>query len=140
MNKERLMRSSNPVLSGRGFARINPDVLNTRAENLRDLKNPDARPSAAPMSIEDVVLKSAALFGVLAVVGAFAWSANSPLLAMIGVFGGLILALVNSFSKKVRPPLVIAYAAAQGLALGSISRVFENQYSGIVTQAVIATG
>ncbi|CAB4536413.1 MAG: hypothetical protein F2531_00880 [Actinobacteria bacterium] len=134
------MRSSNPVLSGRGFARINPDVLNDRPNNLRDIKNPDTRPSVAPMSIEDVVLKSAMLFGVLALVGAFAWNANNPFLAMVGLFGGLILALVNSFSKKVRPPLVIAYAAAQGLALGSISRIYETAYDGIVTQAIIATG
>jgi uncharacterized YccA/Bax inhibitor family protein len=61
------------------------------------------------------------------------------LLALIGFGGGFILALVNSFSKKVRPPLVIAYAAAQGLALGTISRMYDQAYDGIVGQAVIAT-
>jgi uncharacterized YccA/Bax inhibitor family protein len=92
------------------------------------------------MSIEDVVLKSAGLFGVLAVVGFFAWQIASPALALVGLVAGLVLALVNSFSQKVRPALVIAYAAAQGLALGTISQVYESAYDGIVTQAIIATG
>jgi uncharacterized YccA/Bax inhibitor family protein len=92
------------------------------------------------MSIEDVVLKTGAMFAVLVVVGAFAWRANNPTLAIIGVVAGLVLALVNSFSKTVRPPLVLAYAAAQGLALGSISKIYNDAYSGIVSQAVVATG
>ena len=140
------MRSSNPVLSGRGFARINPQVFGqpqTFGQPQGDLGAPSTlenRPSAAPMSIEDVVLKSAGLFGVLAVVGFFAWQSASPALALVGLVAGLVLALVNSFSQKVRPALVIAYAAAQGLALGTISQVYESAYDGIVTQAIIATG
>ena len=128
------MRSSNPVLSGRGFARINPQEIGSRDRNTIE-----SRPTSAPMSIDDVVIKTAGLFAVLLAVGTFAWSANSPLLALIGFGGGFILAMVNSFSKKVRPPLVIAYAAAQGLALGTISRMYDQSYDGIVGQAVIAT-
>jgi uncharacterized YccA/Bax inhibitor family protein len=128
------MRSSNPVLSGRGFARINPQEIGTR-----DLNTLESRPTSAPMSIDDVVIKTAGLFAVLLAVGTFAWRANSPLLALIGFGGGFILAMINSFSKKVRPPLVIAYAAAQGLALGTISRMYDQAYDGIVGQAVIAT-
>jgi len=134
------MRSSNPVLTGRGFARINPDALGQRPTDLGTPQTLESRPSAAPMSIEDVVLKTSAMFAVLVAVGAFAWKANSPGLALVGVVLGLILAMVNTFSKTVRPPLVLAYAAAQGLALGSISKMYNDQYSGIVTQAVVATG
>jgi len=47
--------------------------------------------------------------------------------------------MVNTFSKKVRVPLIVAYAAAQGLALGTISRIYNETYSGIVGQAVIGT-
>jgi len=47
--------------------------------------------------------------------------------------------MVNIFSKKVRVPLILAYAAAQGLALGTISRIYNEAYSGIVGQAVIGT-
>jgi uncharacterized YccA/Bax inhibitor family protein len=128
------MRSSNPVLSGRGFARINPQEIGTR-----DLNTLESRPTSAPMSIDDVVIKTAGLFAVLLAVGTFAWRANSPLLALIGFGGGFILAMINSFSKKVRPGFVIAYAVAQGLALGTISKIYENSYSGIVGQAVVAT-
>jgi uncharacterized YccA/Bax inhibitor family protein len=91
------------------------------------------------MSIDDVIIKTAGLFAVLVTVGALAWRADNPALALVGFVGGLILALVNSFSKKVRPALVIAYAVAQGLALGSISKVYESAYNGIVGQAVVAT-
>jgi uncharacterized YccA/Bax inhibitor family protein len=91
------------------------------------------------MSIDDVVIKTTGIFAVLVVVGAFAWQAKSPGLALVGLFAGFILAMVNTFSKKVRPALVIAYAACQGLALGSISYAFEAQYPGIVSQAVLGT-
>jgi uncharacterized YccA/Bax inhibitor family protein len=39
----------------------------------------------------------------------------------------------------VRPGFVLAYAVAQGLALGTISQVYESAYNGIVGQAVVAT-
>ena len=133
------MRSSNPVLTGRGFARINPEVLAGREGSTQEINTLESRPQSAPMSIDDVIIKTAGLFAVLLAVGAFAWRAQSGSLALIGVVGGLILAMVNSFSRKVRPALVIAYAAFQGLALGTISWMYESQYQGIVGQAVVAT-
>ena len=133
------MRSSNPVLSDRGFARIKAGVLGNREVDSRDLNTIESRPTSAPMSIDDVVIKTTGIFAVLVVVGAFAWQAKSPGLALVGLFAGFILAMVNTFSKKVRPALVIAYAACQGLALGSISYAFEAQYPGIVSQAVLGT-
>ncbi len=133
------MRSSNPVLSGRGFARINQNVFDRTNTSTEEATKLEGRPASAPMSIDDVIIKTGALFAVLVVVGAFAWRANNPTLALVGVVGGLILAMVNSFSKKVRPGFVIAYAVAQGLALGTISKIYETAYSGIVGQAVVAT-
>ncbi len=133
------MRSTNPVLTGRGFARINPEVLDRNGVPQVDVTPLESRPSSAPMSIDDVIIKTGALFAVLVTVGAVAWRAENPALALVGVVGGLILAMVNSFSKKVRPALVIAYAVFQGLALGTISKIYENAYSGIVGQAVVAT-
>ncbi len=131
------MRSSNPVLTGRGFARINPEIFD-RGETT-DVNTLESRPSAAPMSMEDVVLKTGALFAVLLVTGLYSWNADQPGLILIGMVAGFVLALINTFSKKVRPALVIAYAAAQGLALGGISALYESAYDGIVRQAVIAT-
>ena len=91
------------------------------------------------MTIEDVTVRTASLFAILVAVGAVAWGLNNPSLAMVGFLGGFVLALVNTFSKTVRPALVITYAAFQGLALGSISHVMNDIYPGIVSQAVIAT-
>jgi uncharacterized YccA/Bax inhibitor family protein len=128
------MQSSNPVLTGRGFARIKES--STRTQEINTIEN---RPTSAPMSIEDVVIKTAGIFAVLVAFGAYAWRANNPTLALIGLLGGFVLAMINSFSKRVRPALVIAYAAAQGLALGTISAAYEAQYQGIVSQAVLGT-
>jgi uncharacterized YccA/Bax inhibitor family protein len=91
------------------------------------------------MSIDDVIIKTAGLFAVLVTVGAIAWRLANPALALVGVFGGLGLVFAITFSKKVRPALVIAYAVAQGLALGTISQIYEAAYNGIVGQAVVAT-
>jgi len=92
------------------------------------------------MTMEDVVAKTGFLFAILLVVGAFAWRANLGMGAvLLGFLGGLVLALIISFSKNIRPGLVIAYAAFEGLALGTLSHYYESFYPGIVSQAVIGT-
>ena len=92
------------------------------------------------MTMEDVVVKTASLFAVLVVVGAYAWNANLGGGALLlGMIGGFALSMVNTFSKTVRPALVVAYAAFQGLFLGTITSFFEAQYPGIASQAVLAT-
>jgi len=132
------MQSSNPVLTrGRGFAAMNPN-------NTDSLEAAYAAPSAGGVStgritIEDVVMRTATLFLVLLAVGSVSYGANNGGLAAIGIFGGFILAMVNTFKKSVSPALVIAYAAFQGLALGGISRYYNDIYPGIVSQAVLGT-
>jgi uncharacterized YccA/Bax inhibitor family protein len=80
------------------------------------------------------------MFAVLVTVGAVAWSMNLGGGAlMLGFIGGFILAMVNSFSKTVKPALAIAYAAFQGLALGTISNLYNTVYDGIVSQAILVT-
>ena len=66
------MRSSNPVLTGRGFARINPDVLNRPAQAGEAVNAYESRPASAPVTMDDVVIKTTGLFAVLVVVGGFA--------------------------------------------------------------------
>jgi uncharacterized YccA/Bax inhibitor family protein len=92
------------------------------------------------MTIEDVVAKTGFLFTILVVVGALAWSANLGMGAvLIGFLGGFVLAMVISFSKNIKPGLVVAYAGLEGLALGTLSSYYESFYPGIVSQAVIGT-
>ncbi len=60
-------------------------------------------------------------------------------LALVGAGGAFLLSLVNSFKKVISPALVMLFAAAEGVALGAISKVFEVQFPGVVTQAVLGT-
>ncbi|MCX6446742.1 MAG: Bax inhibitor-1/YccA family protein [Actinobacteria bacterium] len=131
------MKSSNPVL-GKAFNQPN----NMQVDQLEQSYNAPAASSirTGRMTIEDVVAKTGFLFAILVVVGAIAWGANLGQGALlIGFLGGFVLAMVISFSKTVKPGLVVAYAALQGLALGTISHYYETFYPGIVSQAVIGT-
>ena len=131
------MKSSNPVL-GKAFNQPN----NMQVDHLEQSYNAPAASSirTGRMTIEDVVAKTGFLFAILVVVGAIAWGANLGQGALlIGFLGGFVLAMVISFSKTIKPGLVVAYAALQGLALGTISKYYETFYPGIVSQAVIGT-
>nr|WP_223169165.1 Bax inhibitor-1/YccA family protein [Microbacterium sp. MF43] len=105
------------------------------------------------MTVEDTVWKTVGLFAILLATAAIGWvwtlgglDATQPnqlsiLPWAIGALGGLILALVVIFTsrKKVRPGLIFAYAAFEGLFVGGISAFFEVQWPGIVLQATLAT-
>ena len=149
------MESSNPVLSrygrnSRGYASMG-NVGTTgystsydanEGQNLEDIYNAPAASSirTGRMTMDDVVTRTAMLFGLLVITGAFAWQIALGGGVLIGsLVGALILGLVISFSAKVRPALVLAYAALEGIVLGSISRVYESVYPGIVSQALLAT-
>ncbi|NCX38791.1 MAG: hypothetical protein EBX12_02340, partial [Actinobacteria bacterium] len=147
LQKERkVMRSSNPVLgrafNQRGYAAFDPSTINSDPAAMEELYNAPAASSmrTGRMTIDDVVTRTGILFAVLVAVGAVAWTLNLGGGAMLlGVFGGFALAMVNSFSKTVKPALAIAYAAFQGLALGTISNIYNSAYAGIVSQAIIVT-
>ena len=131
------MKSSNPVL-GKAFNQ----PRNMQVDQLEQSYNAPAASSirTGRMTIEDVVAKTGFLFTILVVVGAFAWRSNLGTGAlMLGFLGGFVLAMVISFSKSIKPGLVVAYAAFQGLALGTLSSYYESYYPGIVSQAVIGT-
>jgi len=131
------MKSSNPVL-GKAFNQPS----NMQVDQLEQSYNAPAASSirTGRMTIEDVVAKTGFLFAILVVVGALAWSANlgqdALLIGFLGAFG---IAMAISFSKSIKPGLVVAYAGLEGLALGTLSHFYESLYPGIVSQAVIGT-
>ena len=145
------MKSSNPVLgkafnNQRGFAAMDVDDIRESGESdVSSLEQSYNSPAASSlrtgrMTIDDVVTRTGILFAILLVTGAFAWTANLGGGALLlGFGGGFILAMVISFSKKVRPALIMLYAAMEGLALGVISHLYDAAYDGIVAQAVVAT-
>lgn len=128
------MESSNPVL-GRAFNK----------EGFAAFEEKYEAPSATPletgrMTIDDVVAKTGLLLAVLVVTAGVAWKVNlGGGFLLIGLLGGFLLAMVNAFSKSVKPALAIAYAVAEGLVVGVISHLYNNLYNGIVSQAVIGT-
>ena len=103
------------------------------------------------MTVEDTIWKTVGLFGVLLVTAVVGWvwtmssvpATGQPTIApwLIGLFGGFILSLVVIFTsrKKVRPALIFAYAAFEGLFVGGISAYFEMIWEGIVLQATLGT-
>ena len=101
-------------------------------------------PAATPgqtgrMTVEDTIIKTILSFAVLLVGAAIGWTFASPLVMIVGMVGGLVLGLVNTFKKVPSPGLIVAYAVLQGIFVGAISMVFNSMWDGIVTQAVIGT-
>jgi uncharacterized YccA/Bax inhibitor family protein len=134
---------SNPALN-RGFGQNQQYASwNTApAPSAGDLQDMYNRPAYAParyMTLDDVVMKTAATLGVVLVTGAVSWVFNLGALALVGALVGFVLALVISFKQSTNPALILAYAAAEGLFLGAISRVFNDLYPGIAIQAVVGT-
>lgn len=127
-----------------------------------DLEAMYRRPSAGAadtgrMTIQSAVNATLATVGLIIVVGlgvgllplagsiiggqqGYAAGTGIAMIAMIiGLIGGLVLGLVNAFTKQPHPVLVLLYAVFEGLIVGGISGFMEMQYPGIVLQAVVAT-
>ncbi|KEP75437.1 membrane protein [Microbacterium sp. SUBG005] len=114
-----------------------------------------AAPSASAvdtgrMTVEDTVMKTLALFGILVVTAVVGWiwamagvsAANpNPSAApmIVGGLVGFVLAMVATFKKKPSVPVFVAYAAFEGLFVGGISAFFEFIFPGIVLQATLGT-
>jgi uncharacterized YccA/Bax inhibitor family protein len=85
-------------------------------------------------------------FLVLMMIGStvFSWSqyekgSNPMPLMLIGVFGGLALALVMVFKKTWSPYLAPAYGIMEGLFVGSVSAMYNDRFPGLPMQAVALT-
>ena len=120
MNPHLSMRSGNPALSAKTFN----NAVGTGTEK---------------MTIGGTVNKTAMSLLLLMATASYTWTNPSPALMMFGLFGGLIMAIITIFKKTWAPYTVSGYALLKGLALGGISRFFEMQYPGIVSQAVFLT-
>lgn len=122
------MRSHNPVLTRRDtFADPSVATLEQMYTTQR------------PMTLDDVVGKTALLLGVLAVTAAASWALELYALAFPAALVGLVLALVLTFKRETPPGLAVAYAAVEGVFLGAISRLFDQAYPGIAVQAIGGT-
>ena len=114
------MRSGNPALTSQTFTSVVQD-------------------GSGAMTIGGTVNKTAMSLLLLMATESYTWGNPSTGLMMFGIFGGLILAIITIFKKTWAPYTVSAYALLEGLALGGISKIFDNQYPGIASQAIFLT-
>lgn len=100
------------------------------------------------MTVKGTMNKLGILFLAMFVTTVFSWkyayAGNNPMpLLIIGVFGGLALALIITFKKQWAPFLAPLYALCEGLFVGAVSAVydasFKTTYPGLVAQAVLLT-
>src|SRR5476649_2652076 len=116
------------------------DSLNST--QLQDLYN---QPSAGPVqmrrvTLDDVVMKTLALFSIVVVVAAATWyyvaglpsTSPTPIALMLaGMLGGLGVGLLIAFKKTINVPLIVTYAVLEGVLVGAISEVFNQRWPGI---------
>jgi len=163
------MQSRNPVLrratetatgrkgspGGSGFAydegraaysqATGPAAAAPTVDDVRSIYDTEG-PGTGRLTIDDVVVKTGITFVAVLIGAVIGWrtAVSMPWLWIASLFVGLGLGLANSFMKKVRPPLVLAYALVEGVFLGGISYAYNqmaiaNNYYGIVQQAVLGT-
>ncbi|MFF7365577.1 Bax inhibitor-1/YccA family protein [Streptomyces sp. NPDC008125] len=163
------MRSSNPVFSRRGFSRDSGTAgyAAPQAGATVTGENPYAQGTAHPyatnpyaqqtppgvrsgaMTIDDVVSRTAMTLGTVVVGAVLAWwllpidtenLGKSYGIAIGAALIGFVLSMVNSFKRKPSPPLILAYAAFEGIFLGVVSNVVDAYVSpGAAMQAVLGT-
>jgi uncharacterized YccA/Bax inhibitor family protein len=140
------MQSRNPVFSRNaefqrgGYATFDQPVSD---QQLQDMYNaPPATPTQMRrMTLDDVVMRTAAMFGVLLAFAVGAWIMQPPLIIVIGAaIAAFVVAMIVSFRRQVSVPLILAYAALEGVFVGAISGWYA-AYAGsnIIGQAVIGT-
>jgi uncharacterized YccA/Bax inhibitor family protein len=119
---------------------------------------PPAPATTRRMTIDSVVQSTAISLAVVILTAAATWILTGDITSdpegaipgltaaiLIGSLGAFGLSMVNSFKRVISPPLVLAFAALEGVALGALSKLFDAAYGadagygGIVTQAVLGT-
>ncbi len=126
MSAHLALRSGNPALSADTFT----SIPRTSSENA--------------MTIGGTVNKTAFALAILFLAATYVWSqgvAGALPTGFIwgGFIGGFVVALVTVFKQTWAPYTTPLYAGLEGLALGGISFIFEQQYPGIVSQAIFLT-
>ena len=126
MSNHLSLRSGNPVLKANTFIQRQTTI------------------DTGTMTITGTVNKTALGLLLLMTAAIFTWNMaptdpRMSALMMVGIFGGLIAAIITVFKRHLAPYTTPIYALLEGLALGGISRFFETLYPGIVNQAVFLT-
>ncbi len=101
-----------------------------------------------PMTMGGVASATTVLFVILLATGAVGWWSVDPAPPgeteipgwfLPAILGGFVVSMVAFFRPNLARFLAPVYAAIEGFVLGAISHVYENQWDGIVVQAVMLT-
>jgi uncharacterized YccA/Bax inhibitor family protein len=95
-----------------------------------------------PLTMDDVVTKTALNAGVALVAGVLTAASGLYALVLPAFIVGLVVSLIVIFRQSTNPALVLIYSASMGVALGGITGALElsgTQFQGIGLQAVIGT-
>lgn len=150
------MKTSNPVLSRLGQAAERERTAGYGAYGPTGAPGygqpypgatgyPAAPPAVAPMTVDDVVVKTVTLLGITGASAVVAWNVVPDRFIGAAWIGaavvGLILGLVISFMRVANPALIVTYAVIEGVFVGMVSKFFQviAGFEGIVLQAVTAT-
>lgn len=110
-----------------------------------------AAPVGTPMTVTDVVVKTAAMFVPLLATAYLAWTMQVGFgIVLIAMIAATVLAIWQVMAKQVQPVAVLGYAALEGVVIGGFSfwlQEYVNQSNAasgqeptnIVIQAVIGT-
>jgi uncharacterized YccA/Bax inhibitor family protein len=93
------------------------------------------------MTLQGTVNKTGVSLLILLAAASYTWQQVTPSepvspLLWLGLFGGLVVALLTSFKPAWAPFTTPLYAALEGLFLGGVSGLYELRYPGIVMNAV----
>lgn len=111
----------------------------------------ETAPSSTPMTINDVIVRTAAMFVPLLITAYLTWTLELGYgYVLIAMLVGLGLGFWGALSQKVRPVVYLAYAAVEGVVIGGLSLWFQawvndsnaaagTETTNIVAQAVIGT-
>jgi len=99
------------------------------------------------MTLRGVMSATGVFFVLLLAAGWYGWGLVDPDAVTVEwpgwlifvLLGAFVLAMVTAFKPRLAVVSGPIYAIAQGVALGSISRLYELQWDGIVVQAVLLT-
>jgi len=118
-----MFRTSNPTLKDRVF---------------------DSVSGSGVMTLNGTIAKTGILLAVLAATSAYGWIAHSMGLLILGMIGGIALAIATCVKPQWAPVTALLYAMFEGLAVGTISVIYaeqmaKTQYAGAVPLAILGT-
>jgi uncharacterized YccA/Bax inhibitor family protein len=130
------LRSSNPAFKQRFATQTVTPPPDATPEQLATMYR-----APSQLTVDDVVVHTLILFGLLGAAGAVGWAAapHNPGIGIAAGLAALALSFVIGFSRVIRPPLVVLFALLEGFAIGLISRFYEDRFQGIVLQALLGT-